>query len=229
MEACAEHIEYQLPNGHSRVGFLLDAIQCSDAGLQAAMASVKIATAPGGMRSDFEAAASFLLPYDPVAKKRAGKRGASQISALETETTEAMAAVTIGKKKNGIGKTGVHLRYHKAEEYAALNKAQRMELYEYKQQHPEQFKQLKGTGKPNGRRKQQTMKQQIAAALEARDEQQKKQERSEDEAKAYIMSVFDECNRKRASGPATVGAAAAAPVNPSLALNAIMKKARFNP
>ena len=31
MRACAEHIQYQLPNGHSRVGFLLDAIQTSDA------------------------------------------------------------------------------------------------------------------------------------------------------------------------------------------------------
>ena len=37
MQACAEHVEYQLPNQHSRVGFLLDAIQCSDPGLQAAM------------------------------------------------------------------------------------------------------------------------------------------------------------------------------------------------
>jgi hypothetical protein len=33
MEACAEHIQYQLPNQHSRVGFLLDAIQNNDAGL----------------------------------------------------------------------------------------------------------------------------------------------------------------------------------------------------
>ena len=35
MSACAEHIQYQLPNEHSRVGLLIDAIQCSDAGLQA--------------------------------------------------------------------------------------------------------------------------------------------------------------------------------------------------
>jgi hypothetical protein len=27
MQACAEHVQYQLPNEHSRVGFLLDAIQ----------------------------------------------------------------------------------------------------------------------------------------------------------------------------------------------------------
>jgi hypothetical protein len=41
MQAAAEHVTYQLLNEHSRVGYLLDAIQCSDAGLQAAMASIK--------------------------------------------------------------------------------------------------------------------------------------------------------------------------------------------
>ena len=30
MQASAEHVQYQLPNEHSRVGFLLEAIQCSD-------------------------------------------------------------------------------------------------------------------------------------------------------------------------------------------------------
>ena len=40
MQASAEHVQYQLPNEHSRVGFLLEVIQCSDPGLQAAMASV---------------------------------------------------------------------------------------------------------------------------------------------------------------------------------------------
>ena len=40
MQACTEHVEYQLPNEHSRVGFLLEAIKNSDPGLQAAMASV---------------------------------------------------------------------------------------------------------------------------------------------------------------------------------------------
>ena len=41
MQASAEHVQYQLPNEHSRVGFLLEAIQCSAPGLQAAMASIK--------------------------------------------------------------------------------------------------------------------------------------------------------------------------------------------
>ena len=69
MQASAEHVQYQLPNEHSRVGFLLEAIQCSAPGLQAAMASIKTDNGLEGMRINFEATATHLLPYDPVAKK----------------------------------------------------------------------------------------------------------------------------------------------------------------
>jgi hypothetical protein len=70
MEACAEHVQYQLPHQLSRVGFLLDAIQSNDAGLHAAIASMRTDDGPNGKRNDFEAAATHLLPYDPVTKKR---------------------------------------------------------------------------------------------------------------------------------------------------------------
>ena len=69
MQQCAEHIAYQLPNEHTRVGYLLEGIQCPDPGLQAAMASVRTDNGANGMRSDFERAAAHLLPYDPVAQK----------------------------------------------------------------------------------------------------------------------------------------------------------------
>ena len=71
MQQCAEHIAYQLPNEHTRVGCLLEGIQCSDPGLQAAMASVRMDDGANGMRSDFEKAAAHLLPYDPITRKRA--------------------------------------------------------------------------------------------------------------------------------------------------------------
>ena len=70
MQQYAEHIAYQLPNKLTRVGYLLEGIQCSDPGLQAAMASVRTNDGVNGMRSDFEKAAAHLLPYDPVATKR---------------------------------------------------------------------------------------------------------------------------------------------------------------
>ena len=69
MQQCVEHIAYQLPNEHTRVGYLLEGIQCSDPGLQAAMASVQTDDGANGMRSDFEKAAAHLLPYDSVARK----------------------------------------------------------------------------------------------------------------------------------------------------------------
>ena len=69
MSACAEHLQYQLPNECSRVGFLIDAIQCANAGLQAAMASVKMDNGLNGLQNSFERAVSHLLPYNPVAKK----------------------------------------------------------------------------------------------------------------------------------------------------------------
>ena len=69
MSACAEHVQYQLPNEHSCVGLLIDAIQCADAGLQATMASVKTDNGPYGSQNYFQRAVAHLLPYDPVAKK----------------------------------------------------------------------------------------------------------------------------------------------------------------
>jgi hypothetical protein len=58
MEACAEHVQYQLPNQHSRVGFFLDAIPNNDAEVQAAIVSVRTDDGPTGKRNDFEAAAT---------------------------------------------------------------------------------------------------------------------------------------------------------------------------
>jgi hypothetical protein len=73
MQSCTDYVEYQLPTEHTRVGYLLDGIQCNDAGLQAAMASIKIDMTPiTGKRNNFEVAATHLLPYNPVAKKRTG-------------------------------------------------------------------------------------------------------------------------------------------------------------
>ena len=69
MQGCAEHIQYQLLNAHLRVGYLLDVIQCSDAPLQAAMASVQTDDGLNGMHNDFEATNAHLVAYDPVAKK----------------------------------------------------------------------------------------------------------------------------------------------------------------
>ena len=92
---------------HTRVGYLLMGIMYNDAGLQAAMASIKLHTAPiTGKRNNFELAVTHLLPYDPVAKNRNStqKRGIGDIS----DTTA--ADISSFGAKEGIGATGVHLR-----------------------------------------------------------------------------------------------------------------------
>ena len=76
MQASAEHVQYQLPNEHSRVGFLLEAIQCSDPGLQAAMASIKTDNGLEGMRNNLR---PQLLTYCPmtqlIKRDQVDKRG----------------------------------------------------------------------------------------------------------------------------------------------------------
>ena len=131
MQASAKYVQYQLPNEHSRVGFLLEAIQWPDPGLQVAMASIKTDNGLEGMRNNFESSAVNLLPYDSVAKKRSSgyKRFPTQISSL----MEVSDATT---KKPSIGKTGVHLCYHKNSEYRTLKQAQKDKLSEWRVKNP---------------------------------------------------------------------------------------------
>jgi hypothetical protein len=166
MQAAAEHVTYQLPNEHSRVGYLLDAMLCNDAGLQAAMASIKTDQAVNGMRNDFEAAATHLLPYDPVQKKRVEhsgtKRGSAEISDV---TGEEVNVSSFGTKK-GTGPSGVPLRYHTMAEYKLLDRSQKAELREWR--HGTDAKGGKEKGKdPNKNRKFDRSKA-IASAVEKR-------------------------------------------------------------
>ena len=137
MTQAAEHIPFQLPNERTRVTYLLDAIQCSDATLQAALAAIKMDNDPNGMRNDFELAATYLLPSCPVAKRRktTGNYNANVSVASGSGKTDL---------KDGIGSTGVRLGYHTGREYAKLSLEQRQELWEWRD---------KKGGKKNNKRK----------------------------------------------------------------------------
>ena len=142
MQQCDEHISYQLPNKHTWVGYLLEGIQCTDAGLPAAMASIRTDNSADGMHNDFEKAAAHLLPYNPVAKKHAAvahnKHCATQISSveLEEELAKGEASSTTMSKKASIRRTGVHLQYHMLVEYDNLSNEQKDELKEWRKQNP---------------------------------------------------------------------------------------------
>ena len=86
------------------------------------MASVKTDQSTNGLRNDFEAAATHILPYDPMQKKRVDhgtKRGPAGISDATGE--EAYVNVSSFGTKKGNGSSEVPLRYHKKEEYDLLN------------------------------------------------------------------------------------------------------------
>ena len=138
LQAAAERVEYQLPNAHSCVGYLLDSIQNNDPGLQAALANVRSDRA--GMRGDFESTVAHIIPYCPVAKKRTmqTKRGTSEISSVSFDETDEIlgetADISSFGSKSGVGKSGVHLRFHKHKEYQTLNPEQKSELKEWREE-----------------------------------------------------------------------------------------------
>ena len=205
MQACSQHVDYQLPNELTRVRYLLDALENDDAGLQAAMASVEQDSSVGGMRSDFELAAAHLLPKDPVVKKRlqAGKRSAADI---------ASTSASVSAPKKGIGSSGVHFRYYKPDEYDKLNKAQKKELSEWRQS--------KGTFDGKAKKKPRTeSKSAMVAAIRKQVEEQMSAKlidaqlkKDKDEGmKTYIMSLFSNEDIKLPSTTAAIGATSATP------------------
>ena len=120
MQSCAVHVDFKLPNGHARVGYLLNGIECDDAALLAAITKVEEDDTPTGKRSDFELCATHLLPKDPVVKKRLliFKCSAGQISGVDTGTGP----------RDDIGLTGVHYQYYTPDEFAGLTHARRDDL-----------------------------------------------------------------------------------------------------
>ena len=185
MQASAEHEQYQLPNEHSRVGFLLEAIQCSDPGLQAAMASTKTDNGLEGMRNNFEATAAHLLPYDPVAKKRSSgqKRGSAQISSVMDTSNATM-------RKPSIGKTGIHLHYYNIGEYRNLSREQKEELKEWRANHPNISKAgFKKAKKATSKKPKPSIKKQVASLVEAELNKTVRFEEEVDDEEKYIMSM----------------------------------------
>ena len=129
MTSCTNHVAYQLPNTHSRVGYLLDGIEYDNAGLLLAIANVENDTGPGGRRDDVEACASHILPKDPVAKTKSSTT--KRTSAVTGSKTVTSANTSKKKGKSGIRHSGVHLCYHKPEQYNSLTDPKKKELHEW--------------------------------------------------------------------------------------------------
>jgi hypothetical protein len=238
LQQCAEHIAYQLPNERTRVTYLLDNIQCSDATLQAAIAAVRQDKGADGMMNDFEAAVAYLLPSDPVAKKRTSgqKRGQGLISDTtgdEQKESAEVSVVTGGKPARG--KTGVEFRFYKKKEYEKLTTEQKEELREFRRQSREngvtdasdkkKAKEKTGKAGKGGQEKviAAAVKQQIAALKQEADEDQK----TESAFKDYILSVVQGVSHKKPK--VAVKSTAATEEEPTNStLKSILKKVKFS-
>jgi hypothetical protein len=229
MTAFAQHVAYQLPNEHTRVGYLIDSIKNNNAGLQAALGAIRNGKGPTEMRSNFEDAVAHLLPMDPVAKRRSAgvKRGSADIS----DTTADIAG--FGAKPR-LHKTGVHLWYYKDDEYHKLNEDQQDELREWRKSANYSGKKTKTTGRPQKQAR--LDKGALASAVEKEVSKRliisatemppptMTASFSDDEARAYIMSLM----KVTIPPPTVVGAATASTaLMKRVTLQSILAKAKL--
>ena len=213
LSQCAEHVPYQLPNELSRVTYLLDNIESMDPPLQAAMALVRNDNGPTGKMHDFEATASFILPHDPVAKKRA------QASTPTKRTNAEISDATVVKESGGsssnskvrVGpKTGVEFRFHTKAEYKNLTQDQRAELKEFRDAREQNgqdrnLSKSKGSSKtkgktntPGNKRLKTLVAEAVAAAATAKAETDKSEQDNERKLRDYIVSVMHSAARDKA-------------------------------
>jgi len=69
IQQCSEHVVFQLPDEPTRVPLLMEAIQCSDPNLIAAIAHVRAdKTGVNAKRNNFEACVAYILPVDPISQ-----------------------------------------------------------------------------------------------------------------------------------------------------------------
>ena len=247
MQACAEHVAFQLPNEHSRVGYLLDGIENNDPPLQAALANVEEDVGDGteanpGKRNDFELAVAYILPKDPVARKRdaTNKRGASEIS-------DVTANISGFGDKAGIGKSGVHLRWHSDDEYKGLSAEQKKELNQWRSQQRQQDpkfdsgdpKVKKKNESPNSQRRDKRVKKAMAAAIEKQVEEKlqeklkasEEEKKTDDDFRSYIMGLIKSSSSNKtsnsiASSNSNNTANAASTSNTNITLRSILSKVK---
>ena len=205
MEQCSQHVAFQLPNEHTRVRYLIDNIQCNDAELQASLAAIRMdTTGPDAKRNNFENAAQFLLPSDPVAKKRKlnsnNPNNTAQISLVDGNTD--------GQLKQSIGKTGVHFCYYKGEEYKALSNEQKLELKEWR---TKKESNKRKTDKPgdDGRDKKKKFQRDVASVVKKLEESKIK----EKDAKAAELKEITDVILAATSASAPTSAPASAPTS----------------
>ena len=112
MTRASQHVDYELPNEHTRVGRLIKSITSKDPAIVSAITHIQGSTE---QRNDFETAAEFLLLTAP-----------SSSNASNVHRISAVNKASNGGKKGP--QTGVELRYYTKKEYSRLSTAEKKEL-----------------------------------------------------------------------------------------------------
>ena len=103
---------------------------CSDTELQATIAMIRNNNRPKKKLNNFELAATYLLPYDLVAKRKSSKGGGNTNAAIASTTS--VASSSSASSKSSIVKTRVHLRWCKKEEFKKFSKSQKHEIFDWR-------------------------------------------------------------------------------------------------
>ena len=128
MERASEHIAFNVPNGTSRVRYLLNSIESDNPTLCSCKTTIQ---ADSIKKNDFEKAVDFLLTNAPKSKVNQTHK----ISAIKSTKKTGKK----GKVKTG-PKTGVELRFYKRKEWMDLTQEQRDECIEIRRESREKRK-----------------------------------------------------------------------------------------
>ena len=124
MQACTVHVQYQLLNDNTRVGYFLDVLDSQHLPLLSAAGNIEEDNGIAGKRKDFELAVAYILPKDPVLKWQSNNN--NKISQARISDTNATGFYS----RNVIGTSGVHLRWHANPEYKKLSQDHEKELWQ---------------------------------------------------------------------------------------------------
>ena len=195
LQRCAEHVQIELPNERTRVGYLLENIDCPDKDVTTALSHIRLDDSLTGMRSDFERSVAFLLPTDPVKKKKGVKRDAGRISSTAAEATGAGGGKDKSKKKARFkattGSSGVEFRYYKPSEFTKLSREQRDELSEHRRLHGNYTGTWSGkesTGSGGGKKT--FGRAQVAAMIKANETEKEKESTEKESMRTSLVEEF---------------------------------------
>ena len=119
-------MQLELPNDRTRVGWLIDNMkECPDKDVLVDLAAIRLDDGESGTRSDFERAVAFLLPTEPIKKKKINKRRAATISSVGApgchnnggKRTKGAKGAKGVRFKVSKGSTGVEFRSYKLPEF----------------------------------------------------------------------------------------------------------------